>query len=112
MLLALIIVVYKIFRNKPIKKYMLWGLLLIIPTPYIAVEAGWVLCENGRQPWVVHEMMPTGIGSSSHDVSTLVISLIGFASIYIALFIVELFLMFKYARLGPKDYLKKNEEEA
>ena len=111
MLMALVIVVYKLLRNKPFKQYLLWGLLLIIPAPYIAVEAGWVLCENGRQPWVVHEMMPTGIGSSSHDISTLVISLIGFASIYIILFIVELFLMFKYARLGPKDYLKQDQKE-
>ncbi|MDC0535914.1 cytochrome ubiquinol oxidase subunit I, partial [Francisellaceae bacterium] len=111
MLLALIIVVYKIYRNKPIKRYLLWGLLLIIPVPYIAVEAGWVLCENGRQPWIVHEMMPTGIGSSLHDTSTLVITLIGFVLIYVTLFVVELFLMFKYARLGPKSYLPDNKEE-
>jgi cytochrome d ubiquinol oxidase subunit I len=55
-------------------------------------------------------MMPTGIGSSSHDVSTLIFTLIGFATIYITLFIVELFLMFKYARLGPSDSDSNDDE--
>jgi len=110
MVLALIIVVYKLFRNKPFSRSLLWGLLIIIPVPYFAIEAGWLLCENGRQPWVVHEMMPTGIGSSSHDVSTLIFTLIGFATIYITLFIVELFLMFKYARLGPSDSDSNDDE--
>ena len=40
----------------------------------------------------------------------LIFTLIGFATIYITLFIVELFLMFKYARLGPSDSDSNDDE--
>lgn len=83
-------------------RLFLWGALLAIPLPYIAAEAGWVLAEVGRQPWVVHEILPTYMGVSSINLSSIITSLSGFALFYCTLFAVELFLMFKYARLGPE----------
>ncbi|MCF6777090.1 cytochrome ubiquinol oxidase subunit I [Thiotrichales bacterium 19X7-9] len=109
MLLVLLFAVIRIYYHKiQFKKYMLWIFMLVIPAPYIAVECGWILCENGRQPWMVYKIIPTGIGSSNHYVSTLIITICGFALIYATLFILELFLMFKYARLGPGKYIAEN----
>lgn len=82
---------------------MLWG----IPLPYLAAECGWVLAETGRQPWVVHNFLPTFMGVSSLSFSTIATSLGGFAFFYTCLFVVELYLMFKYARLGPSTLGKK-----
>lgn len=111
MLLVLLVVVYKLYFHKvQFKKYMLWAFILCIPAPYIAVECGWILCENGRQPWMVYKIIPTGIGTSDHFVGTLIFTVSAFALIYATLFILELFLMFKYARLGPKTYLLENEK--
>jgi cytochrome d ubiquinol oxidase subunit I len=36
---------------------VLWMLMLAIPFPYIANEAGWVVAEVGRQPWVVYGLL-------------------------------------------------------
>jgi cytochrome bd ubiquinol oxidase subunit I len=85
------------------KRWFLWCALLSIPLPYLAAEFGWTLAESGRQPWLIHEMMPTHMGVSSIDLGDIITSLSGFAVFYGILFLVEMFLMFKYARLGPSS---------
>ncbi|OGT25264.1 MAG: cytochrome d terminal oxidase subunit 1 [Gammaproteobacteria bacterium RIFCSPLOWO2_02_FULL_42_14] len=74
-----------------------------IPLPFMTAESGWVLAEVGRQPWVIHNIMPTFMGISTLDVPSLITSLIFFVVFYIALITVELCLMFKFARLGPSS---------
>lgn len=79
-------------------KLALWS----IPLPWIASECGWIVAEYGRQPWVISEVLPTFLGVSSISLSKVIVSLIGFIIIYTLLLIVELYLMFKYAKLGPE----------
>ena len=76
---------------------------LSIPLPFMCAEAGWVLAEVGRQPWAIHDILPTFMGVSSLDEASLITSLILFALFYGVLISVELFLMFKFARLGPSS---------
>lgn len=82
-------------------RWYLRCVLYSIPLPYLAAECGWVLAETGRQPWVVHNFLPTFMGASTLNASTLMTSISGFVFFYVSLFCIELFLMFKYARLGP-----------
>ena len=72
-----------------------------IPLPWIAVETGWFVAEYGRQPWAISEILPTFQASSSLTVWDLVISLGCFIFFYTALLVVEMWLMFKFARKGP-----------
>ena len=85
------------------KKWFLWCALLAIPLPYIAAEFGWVLAENGRQPWIVYEALPTHMGVSSITLGDIITSLAGFVVLYGVLFFIEIFLMFKYAKWGPSS---------
>lgn len=85
------------------KRWFLRIALYSIPLPWIAAEMGWVVAEVGRQPWVVNGILPTYMGTSSVSTHQLHFSLIGFILFYTGLFCVELFLMFKYARLGPSS---------
>lgn len=82
-------------------RWLLRAALYSIPLPWIAAESGWFVAEMGRQPWVLHGILPTYFGISSLHWGDVLASLIGFVSFYGILFIVELFLMFKYARKGP-----------
>lgn len=82
-------------------RWYLRACIAAIPLPYLAAECGWILAEVGRQPWTVQEFLPTYMSTSSLHTSTVAFSLSGFMLFYVGLFIVELFLMFKYARLGP-----------
>jgi len=38
---------------------MLWAILLAGPLGFVALEAGWVVTEVGRQPWVIQNVMLT-----------------------------------------------------
>ena len=71
--------------------------------PWIAAETGWFVAEFGRQPWAIGEVLPTSIAASSLTSSDLIISLSGFILFYTVLFIIEMYLMFKFARLGPSS---------
>lgn len=83
------------------RRWLLRLFVLSIPVPWIAVETGWFVAEFGRQPWAIGEVLPTYIATSSLTTSDLLVSLIGFIAFYTLLLIIELYLMFKFARLGP-----------
>jgi cytochrome bd ubiquinol oxidase subunit I len=70
--------------------------------PFLMNTAGWMLTENGRQPWIVQGLMQTSQGvSPSVDTTTVWISLIVFASLYLVLAVVAWALMARYARMDP-----------
>jgi cytochrome d ubiquinol oxidase subunit I len=103
MFLALMVVAFYYaaknqFMNKPwLLKWALWS----IPLPWIACEVGWFVAEYGRQPWTIYGVLPTHLSTSSLTSGSLIFSLTGFVVFYTLLLIAELYLMFKYARLGP-----------
>jgi len=80
-------------------KLALWGM----PLPWIASELGWFVAEYGRQPWSIGEVLPVHLSTSSLQTGDLWFSLAGFIGFYTLLLIVELFLMFRFARLGPSS---------
>lgn len=83
------------------KKWLLKFALLMLPAPWIAIEAGWFVAEYGRQPWTVYGVLPTHLSVSNIDVNNVIFSMIGFVVFYVILAIVEVYLMLKYVRLGP-----------
>jgi cytochrome bd ubiquinol oxidase subunit I len=85
------------------KTWLLRLALFAIPVPWIAAEMGWVVAEMGRQPWTISGILPTNLSSSSLSSGDLYFSLIGFMGFYTLLLVIEMFLMFKYARLGPSS---------
>ena len=77
--------------------------LYALPAPWIAAETGWIVAEMGRQPWTISGILPTHLSTSSLTTGNLYFSLAGFMGFYTLLLVVEMFLMFKYARLGPSS---------
>ena len=61
--LALLGVIFLIatFKKKHWQEKKWWLRLLIVATPlgFIAVEAGWMVTEVGRQPWIIYGIMKT-----------------------------------------------------
>lgn len=74
-----------------------------ISLPWIASELGWVVAEYGRQPWTIANILPTYLSTSSVDAGQLYLSLGAFFVFYTVLLIIEMYLMFKYVRLGPSS---------
>jgi cytochrome bd ubiquinol oxidase subunit I len=76
-------------------------MVLSIPLPYVAVEAGWVLAEVGRQPWIVYGLMRTSEAASPVAGSQVLISLVAFVLVYGVLGCLGFYLMAKHALQGP-----------
>jgi len=83
------------------KTWLLKWALWMIPVPWLACELGWFVAEYGRQPWTIYGVLPTSLSVSTLSVGSLYGSLFGFIGFYTCLLIVEMFLMVKFARLGP-----------
>ena len=82
-------------------RWLLRAAVFAIPLPWIAIEAGWLVAEFGRQPWVIEGVLPTAVAVSDLGVKTLLLTLAGFVAIYSTLLVIELKLMFRAIRKGP-----------
>jgi cytochrome d ubiquinol oxidase subunit I len=85
------------------KRWLLRLFVFSIPIPWIAAETGWFVAEFGRQPWAIGEVLPTRIAVSSLTAGDVMASLAGFLSFYTFLLAIMLYLMFKFARMGPSS---------
>ena len=77
-------------------------MLYAIPLPYVALEAGWIVTEVGRQPWIVYGLMRTGAAVSPIAASQVAVSLAAFIVVYGLLGGVAFYLIAKQARRGPE----------
>jgi cytochrome bd ubiquinol oxidase subunit I len=84
-------------------------MLFAIPLPYIANEAGWMLAEVGRQPWVVYGVMKTSTAVSPISVPQVMTSLVAFILVYSLLGAAAFYLMVGHARKGPEPYQAATE---
>ncbi len=103
-LLFVLSLYYSLKGNLQDKTWLLKWALWFIPTPWLAAEMGWFVAEYGRQPWTIFGVLPTHLSSSTLSVASLYGSLAGFVGFYTLLLVVEMFLMFKFARLGPESH--------
>ena len=85
------------------KRWLMKMALYGIPLPWIAAETGWFVAEYGRQPWSIGEVLPTYLSTSTLQTGDLIFSLAGFIGFYTLLLVVEMYLMFRFARLGPSS---------
>jgi len=83
------------------RPWLLRAALWSLPLPWIACELGWFVAEYGRQPWTIYGVLPTHPSVSTLSVGNLYGSLVGFIGFYTVLLVVEMYLMVRFARLGP-----------
>ena len=104
MLLIIAASFWSVIRNRiGEKKWLLRTALYGIPLPWIAIESGWFVAEYGRQPWAIGEVLPTAVANSSLTAGDLIFSMLLICGLYTLFLVAELFLMFKFARLGPSS---------
>jgi len=99
-----LITVYAWFRRNRLTESpgLLKLMVLSIPLPYVAAEAGWVLAEVGRQPWIVYGLMRTSDAASPVAGSQVLMSLVAFIVVYGILGCLGFYLMAKHAMKGPE----------
>ena len=60
--------------------------LLMGPAGFVAVIAGWITTEVGRQPYVIYNLLRTADAASPLDATALAASLLAFIVVYFAVF--------------------------
>lgn len=78
-------------------KCLVWN----IPVPYLAIMLGWCVAEIGRQPWIVYGMLRTENAVSPVPAASVLISLLSFIGVYTVLGLLDIYLLRKYAIMGP-----------
>ena len=71
------------------------------PAGIIAMLAGWMTTEVGRQPWVVYGVMRTADGVSKHSALALSAALVVFVLVYCAVFGTGISYLLKLVAKGP-----------
>jgi cytochrome d ubiquinol oxidase subunit I len=84
-------------------RWFLWILMLAVPFPYIATEAGWVVAEVGRQPWIVYGLQRTAAATSTNVSSGMTwFTLLGFMGLYSVLVLIYVFVGGRIVLAGPE----------
>ena len=76
---------WSLWRGYPLteRRELLRALVLVAPFGFIATEAGWIVTEVGRQPWVVQGLMRTA--SAVTPMPGLVVPMMLFTLLYLGL---------------------------
>jgi cytochrome d ubiquinol oxidase subunit I len=87
-------------------RWLLWGIFLSFPLPFVATLAGWYTAEIGRQPWVVYGVLRTAKAMTpfltAHAAAT---TLILFAAVYTFIFSFGIYFIYRLLRTGPSGSL-------
>ena len=79
---------------------------------FIAVVAGWVVTEVGRQPWVVYGLLRTRDAvSPSLTGGDVVISMMLYVAVYAVVFGAGLYYLVRLVRAGPPEEIDVREPE-
>ncbi len=106
--------IIQLMRNKLMAypKLIAW-LPLAILLPFASNTSGWILTEVGRQPWVVFGLLKTQDAVSPVLTPGLVLaSLIGFTLVYAALMAADIYLLWKFGKLGPEPESLAGDNQA
>jgi len=84
------------------KRWFLRLAIISIPLAYVASQAGWIVAEVGRQPWVVQDLMPNLAAVTRISAGSVKTTFWLFAILFTVLLIAELKIMFRQIKIGPK----------
>ena len=90
-------------KNESSKRWLLKWALFSLPLPWIATQTGWWVAEHGRQPWSIGEVLPVHLSASTLSSGDVIGSILALVAFYTVLLIIEMYLMIKFARLGPSS---------
>lgn len=90
----------RLFDSRGFLRMAMW----MGPAGLVAVLAGWITTEVGRQPWIVYGVLRTADGASKIDAGPVALSLALFVVSYFFVFGVGIAYVLRLVRKGPQAF--------
>ncbi len=87
-------------RRLPDSAWLLWALVVCGPLGFLAIEAGWVVTEVGRQPWIIYNVLRTA--DAVTPVPGLTVTFLTFTALYLVLAAVVVWLLRRQVAESPR----------
>jgi len=84
------------------QKKLLYAWMLALPLSYLAMEAGWITREVGRQPWIIYGVLRTREAATNLPAEAVASSSLVFVAVYLLLFAVFLLFFRRILLKGPE----------
>lgn len=103
LLLLMCVVLWAVYKKRLASmSWLQWAALLSIPLAYIAGQAGWIVAECGRQPWVIEGLLPVKAAVSSVSVAAVQTTFFVFVAIFTLFLVIELRILTNTIKKGPE----------
>ncbi len=98
LLLLFIALIFICYRRKAVleKPWLHWLGIISVPVVWICSQAGWIVAEVGRQPWVIQDLMPTRAAISGITTGSVQLTFWIFAVLFTMLLAAEISIMLRY----------------
>jgi cytochrome d ubiquinol oxidase subunit I len=96
-----------LYTTRPFLRMAMW----MGPAGLLAVLAGWITTEVGRQPWLVYGVLRTADGASAHAFGPVALTLGLFLVSYLFVFGVGIAYVLRLVRKGPQTFDVKGSEQ-
>jgi cytochrome d ubiquinol oxidase subunit I len=87
-------------RRLPDARMMLWAIVACGPLGFLAIEAGWVVTEVGRQPWIIYNVLRTA--DAVTPVPGLIVPFLTFTALYFVLAAIVVWLLWRQVSDSPR----------
>ena len=100
-LLGVIIAVLAIRKRDLVeRRWLMRALVVAAPLGFVAVEAGWVVTEIGRQPWIIYNVLRTA--DAVTPMPGLVVPFLLFTLLYVFLGVIVAWLLYRQVVRSPR----------
>ena len=98
LLLLFVVLLFVSYRKTSVleKGWLHWVGILSIPVVWICSQAGWIVAEAGRQPWVIQDVLPTGAAISDIPAGSVATTFWIFAVLFTLLLFAEISIMLRF----------------
>jgi cytochrome d ubiquinol oxidase subunit I len=90
-------------RRLPLSPWFFRAVMVAGPAAFVALIAGWITTEVGRQPWIVYQVMRTGEAVTNAD--GLGVGYVVLVCVYVGLGVAVVWLLRRLARRPPEAEL-------
>jgi cytochrome d ubiquinol oxidase subunit I len=95
-----------LWRRGTLPRLVLWGLVGMTFSGWVATLAGWYVTEIGRQPWLVHGVLTTAQAAGPVPAASIGATLFMYLTLYALLLVAYIGTLYRLAakgRLAPDE---------